>query len=100
MSWASDARMLPAAPGVGALLRSLREARGVSQRRTAIAAGLTAGFLSRAERGQRGVTTATARAIGRVLELSRGERALLIAAAAGLSKDDLIAALAILDATP
>ncbi len=63
----------PIDPALPAVLRRLREARGLSQEATAIAAGVALNTYSRIELGQQSPTWPTVRRIARALDVSMAE---------------------------
>jgi transcriptional regulator with XRE-family HTH domain len=76
-------RLLPGSRDLGGVLRAIREERGQSRERLAVAAGLTVGTLARLELGQTDPAWSTIVAVADALELKLADLAKLVEDARG-----------------
>lgn len=88
----SFAALADAAPGVGAMLRGYRIRAGLSMLQLSLLADCSYTALSRIEGGSRNVRPPLVHRVADALGLHSGERAALLAASVGLTKDDVVRA--------
>jgi transcriptional regulator with XRE-family HTH domain len=94
MSWLlSDTKgryaKLPASRGFGEMLRQFRDAQGMSQEVLADSIAVDRSYISRIEGGRRNPSAFVVNNIAMALLLTPGERAALLAASVGLSREDV-----------